>query len=407
MTGEKIITLAKKYLGSKGNKFVSDYGIAWGSHWCCAFVWDIFRLAGASNLFYGGQKTAYVPTVTVWMQANLRHVTMKEAKAGDIVVFTWSGNGFNKERGSRDHIGFIRKAGTQNVCYTLEGNTGASDPKQTTVMERTRGAAYIYGIYRPKYADQYTIKFKGRTATSGVMKSIKVDVGETIKLPKNAFTRTGFKFVGWSVGKSDVITMKRFQIGKVKYKNKAEVKNLAKAGKSVTLWACWKGTGPEAAARWARFIAADNSFMYGTGPDAHHNGCYYCGTNQNGKYGKPKTSRWAKTYCCNPFVMAAYTHGANLFSSCPKSGLTVAWWTKLSKDDKKLFKKIGTDLKYADLKPGDILIKNNHHIKIYVGKINGFHRVSHAASEGWGPGSIRTDKVSGRTGKEYTVLRFI
>lgn len=406
MTGSEIIKEAQKYLGQNGRKFCSDYGLPWGKHWCCAFVWDIFRMSDASKLFYGGQKTAYVPTATVWMQANLQHVSMTEARAGDIVVFTWSGKGYNKERGSRDHIGFIRKAGNQNACYTIEGNTGADKPTKTKVMERTRASKYIYGIYRPKYSDSYTVKFISRGG-EGTMKPIRVTVGEKVKLPKNKFTRAGFKFVGWSVGKSDVITMKRLQIGKPKYANKEEIKNLAKAGKTVKLYACWKGTGIEAVVLWARMIAKDNSFTYGVGKDSHHNGCYYCGTNQSGIYGKPKGEKWWKTYCCNPFVMAAFVHGMGLYKKCLKSGLSVSWWLKLKNG--KAFKKVGSNLKYKDLKLGDVLIKNNKHIKIYAGpsKIKGFYLVVHAASEGWDSKSIRTQRVAGRVGEDYTVVRFI
>lgn len=154
MTGDKIIEQAEKYKGYNGRKFCNDYGLPWGSHWCCACVWDIFRLAGASKLFYGGNKTAYVPTATIWLQANCKKVAIKDAEAGDIVVFTWGGNGYDKEQGSRDHIGFIRKKGTDKEIYTIEGNTGASDPKRTTVMERIREAKYIYGIYRPAYTPE-------------------------------------------------------------------------------------------------------------------------------------------------------------------------------------------------------------------------------------------------------------
>ena len=151
MTGKKIIETAYKYIGCIGKKFCYDYGMAFGNHWCCAFVWDIFRMAKASILFYAGQKTAYVPTAQMWLAANCEHVSMKEARAGDIVVFTWSGNGYNQERGSRDHIGFIRKAGTSSVAYTLEGNTGGTSPMNSKVMERERSVQFIYGIYRPKY----------------------------------------------------------------------------------------------------------------------------------------------------------------------------------------------------------------------------------------------------------------
>lgn len=405
-TGEDIIKTAKKYLGDGGTKFWKDYGLARGEHWCCAFVWDIFRIADASNLFYGGQKTAYVPTFTVWAQHNLRHVTMTEARPGDVVVFTWTGNGYNKERGSRDHIGFIRAEGNQNTCYTIEGNTGADKPINTKVMERTRASKYIYGIYRPKYSDVYTIAFKPRGG-DGTMKILRVSEGETVKLPANKFKRDGFKFAGWSKGKSNVITLKRFQIGKAKYKNKEKVKDIAKAGKVVKLYACWRGCGPAAAARWARLIAADNSFNYGTGDRSHHCGCYYCGTNITGVKHAAKGSKWDKTYCCNPFVWAAYVHGANYAKKCKNSGLSLDWWLKQEHKGKPMFEKIGYNVKYADLKPGDVILKPNHHVKIYVGVVKGFKRVSQARREGWDKGSITTNKVAGRIGKDYIALKAV
>ena len=134
-----------------GEKFCRDYGIPFGSHWCCAFVWDMFRIAGESKYFYNGQKTAYVPTAQMWLAANCEHVKISKAKPGDLIIFTWSGGGYNEERGSRDHIGIIRKAGTSTVAFTIEGNTGSDSPKTSRVMERTRDARYIFGIYRPNW----------------------------------------------------------------------------------------------------------------------------------------------------------------------------------------------------------------------------------------------------------------
>ena len=417
MDGKTIIKTATKYLGYTGLKFCKDYGLKWGSHWCCAYVWDIFRIAGASYLFYGGQKTAYVPTATVWLQANCKHVTMAQARAGDIVVFTWSGNGFNKERGSRDHIGFIRKKGDQNTAYTIEGNTGAKDPRLTKVMEKSRHARYIYGIYRPNYDNLYTIKFTGRKGV-GSMAPIKAAVGEEITLPANKFKREGYKFAGWGVDKPTEVELKRLCIGKVKYKNKAKVKDLAKAGDIITLRACWAGYSGIAAAYWARKIAKDNSFTYGqdnhkdwhNGRDrAHQTGCYYCGTTVNGPKKAKKGSRWAKTYCCNSFVMAALTHGARLFKECRGGSTSVQYWLDLRVDGKPIYKILGKNVKYSELKHGDLLVKEDKHIKIFSGhsKIKGFYLVSHAAGEGWGSNSIRTDRVTGRIGKDYTALRYI
>ena len=69
MTAEKILEIARLQLGIKENppnsnrvKFNTAYygqevsGSAYP--WCCAFVWWVFREAGAASLFYGGKKTA-------------------------------------------------------------------------------------------------------------------------------------------------------------------------------------------------------------------------------------------------------------------------------------------------------------------------------------------------------------
>ncbi|MBQ8665345.1 MAG: C39 family peptidase [Lachnospiraceae bacterium] len=267
-----------------------------------------------------------------------------------------------------------------------------------------------------QYLGAYKIRFKARGG-SGKMDVKTMYLNKASKLPKNVFERPGFKFVGWSVGKSDYVNMKRLQIGKVDLKNKESVKNIAKPGKTVTLYACWKGCGPEAAAWWARKIASDNSFMYGD--DNHKNwyhgrdrasqvGCYFCGTTRTGPKQAQKGSKWEKTYCCNSFAMASYVHGMGLLSKCPGGSVRAEYWTGLKKNGKPLFEKIGTDLKYSQLRKGDLLCCNKHIIE-FTGKskIKGFYLITHAAGKGWTNKSIRTQRVKGRIGKDYTVVRCI
>lgn len=409
-TGKDIITEALKYLGKDGKKFCKDAGIPWGSHWCCAYVYDIFKYKNASKLFCDGKTVVYVPTAQQWLKANCKKMTMSGAKAGDIVVFTWSGNGYNQEKGSRDHIGFIEKAPDKdkkgNVTYlnTVEGNTGGANPKVTKVMRRKRAPKYIYGIYRPNYDTYVTVSFKPRGGT-GSMAPIKVKKGSTITLPANVYTRAGFKFLGWSIGKSDYTNMEHFQLGKVKYKNKAKIK----VEKDIVLYPCWKGYSIEAAAIWIRKIARDNSFSYGTGERAHHNGCYFCGTNITGPKKAKKGSKWEKTYCCNPLCMAALTHGANLFKKCKNSGLTKKYWTEtLKKDGKPLYKSIGKNVEYSKLKVGDLLLKDKKHIKMFSKIKDGKYYITEAVSKpGFGKTSIRTKEVKGRIGSDYIALRYI
>ncbi len=263
-----------------------------------------------------------------------------------------------------------------------------------------------------QYLGPYKVKFKARGG-SGEMKTKTFYLDKSGKLPACVFEREGFKFVGWSVGKSDYINMKHLQIGKVKYKDKAKIKNIAKPGKTVVLYACWRGCGPEAAALWARLIAKDNTYTYGVddhqnwyhGRDrAHQVGCPICGTTITGPKKAKKGSKWEKTFCCNQLVFAALCHGANLFKKCRGGSTSAGYWINLKVDGKHIYRKIGVNVKYSSLKPGDILCSGTH-VKMYTGKINGIHRVTHAAGEGWGARSIRTDKVIGRIGKKFTALR--
>lgn len=151
-TGTQVITEAKKYLGEKGTKFWSAYGSG-PDDWCCMFVWYIMRQVGASNLFFGGKKTAWVPSAQEWLTNHCTRVSIKNAEAGDIVIFTWGG-------GSRDHIGFAIKPINSKRLQTIEGNTGSSVCTASTVQIRERTASVIYGIYRPKYAEDKKVAKK-------------------------------------------------------------------------------------------------------------------------------------------------------------------------------------------------------------------------------------------------------
>lgn len=160
-----------------------------------------------------------------------------------------------------------------------------------------------------------------------------------------------------------------------------------------------KVTSQMMAVNWAVSIADDNSFAYGVGERAHHNGCYFCGTNITGKKKAKKGDRWEKTYCCNPFVHAAYAHGAGdekMLKACKANsvaGLTPESWEKFG------FKLIGKckNVKYSDLKVGDVIIKLNHHAWLYAG--DGY--LVEAGGEGWGADSIVHKKSAKSRYSEY------
>ena len=150
---------------------------------------------------------------------------------------------------------------------------------------------------------------------------------------------------------------------------------------------------PKAAVRWAKKIAADNSFTYGAKPAANAIGCYFCGTNHGPvKYCKPKG--YEKTYVCLTFVGAAYAHGAKdpeILSQCKRGRMTMyetddnfkkfSCWMKLGKCK---------DLTIDDLQVGDVIIKwsnnndNSGHVCMYIGNNN----IVESSGGGWGANSI-------------------
>lgn len=138
-------------LGSNNVIFNTDYygypvGYAPWAAWCCAFVWDIFRMAGASALFYDGQKTAYCPTVASWGASSGLVINYNLAKYGDIVLFDWDGDGV------ADHIGFVENLNDDGSLTTIEGNTSDADHSNGGyVLRRTRYRANVLCIIHPLY----------------------------------------------------------------------------------------------------------------------------------------------------------------------------------------------------------------------------------------------------------------
>ena len=123
------------------------------------------------------------------------------------------------------------------------------------------------------------------------------------------------------------------------------------------------------AIKWATWIAGDNNFHYGYSNadktvNAHHNGCYFCGTNKSQKKGMLMPEH---TYCCNPFIGAAWAHGG-----CVPQALKLCQNNKSWAYDKdkgyavsSLFDNLGHPAK-STLKAGDVLCMNTH-VAMYIG----------------------------------------
>jgi hypothetical protein len=151
MTAAKIIETAKRFLGVAENpkgsnnvQFNTDYygkpvsGNAYP--WCCVFVWDVFRIAGASDLFYNGKKTASCLVLHDWGKNNGMLVPVQDARPGDIVFYDWNANAF------ADHVGICTDNNPAGqTIRTIEGNTSDA------VGECSHEYSKVCGILRPAY----------------------------------------------------------------------------------------------------------------------------------------------------------------------------------------------------------------------------------------------------------------
>ena len=205
-TAKDVMDKAISFLGVKESpansnnvKFNTDYygkPVNGSSYpWCCAYVWDVFRLANASQLFYDGKKTAYCPTVEAWGKQNKLTVDKAKGQYGDIVLFDFSG------KGVAGHIGFIVGKNPDGIYKTIEGNTAVgNDANGGCVMYRNRSASSIRCIIRPKYekapATTTTTKITTKSGYTGTFPKIptrgyfeKGDRGENVRYLQ--------KFLNW------------------------------------------------------------------------------------------------------------------------------------------------------------------------------------------------------------------
>ena len=136
-----------------------------------------------------------------------------------------------------DHGWYLPTAGQMFIVYSLEpfikkalednGGEVIAGPYWTSTPYNARCAWYLdaqLGVYEDpngdgyktkqyfvramrhwqasKPASTYTLTFDGNGATEGAMQPQTVNVGESLTLPKNAFKRSGFEFLGWSMSKN-------------------------------------------------------------------------------------------------------------------------------------------------------------------------------------------------------------
>ena len=162
VTAATIINKALEYLGTKENPANSNnvifnthyYGrVVSGSNypWCAAFVWDIFRLCGASELYYGGNKTASTVTLmNYYKNLGKFSTTISSARPGDLVFYDWDNNGVV------NHVGIVISVNNNGTITTIEGNTSfdeaGSQSDGGAVARKTRTMNHVAGFAHPDYS---------------------------------------------------------------------------------------------------------------------------------------------------------------------------------------------------------------------------------------------------------------
>ena len=112
--------------------------------WCCAFVWWVFREAGAASLFYGGKKTA---SCSALLSFHKGQAVRGDYQPGDIIFFNFNG------RKNPAHVGICESWDGQYIT-TIDGNTApTNEANGGAVMRRRRAKKYMIGAYRPAYEE--------------------------------------------------------------------------------------------------------------------------------------------------------------------------------------------------------------------------------------------------------------
>lgn len=158
MTANKILELARSQIGITeypANSNNVKYNTAYYGHavngknyaWCAVFVWWLFKTAGASNLYFGGDKTASCTTLMKYYKAIGRLVT--DYKPGDIVFYQFDKDSY------ADHVGVIENT-EKDYITAIEGNTSerGSQTNGGAVLRKRRKKSLIYAVARPYYEEK-------------------------------------------------------------------------------------------------------------------------------------------------------------------------------------------------------------------------------------------------------------
>lgn len=128
--------------------------------WCAVFVWWVFKECGASKLYYGGDKSAYCPTLVSYYKSKKQWYS--SPKVGDIVFYNFSKGAEAK------HVGIV--TGVYSTYITaVEGNTsGSNNTDGGSVQERQRSLSYCIGFARPAYSVTKVAEVQAQASTTNM-----------------------------------------------------------------------------------------------------------------------------------------------------------------------------------------------------------------------------------------------
>ena len=157
-SGLDVENIAQKQVNFYGgttdkNPYGDWYGIP-NQPWCAMFVSWCFAQAGLSALVAAETEKgfSYCPAGLSWFQKKGAVVDKYSGQPGDLVFFSWAGNGVP------DHVEIIQAASKDGIT-TIGGNTGpehmtnASQYDGHGVYQRHRAYLYVLAIVRPAYPD--------------------------------------------------------------------------------------------------------------------------------------------------------------------------------------------------------------------------------------------------------------
>jgi len=156
--------------------------------WCVTFVWDIFRMVGASALLFGGAKIASSTTLMNWGKDRGLFVDKNSLQAGDVVFYSWSGS-----TTVATHTEIVESVNGDGTITAIGGNTSsaAKDANGGQVVEHTdRSLSEVLGGYRPKYDPAGGLEW---TALKNAIAS--GTTGEALKTKFDAYSQVGGQVV--------------------------------------------------------------------------------------------------------------------------------------------------------------------------------------------------------------------